>query len=110
MEKSTFVANLAVLRRRKILLIRLCLSLLWVILVAFMWLSKAQVGGGFRYGFRTAAILALGGAVYASLVAIGRLTRRLGLHCPQCDRSLGGPQSSNVVRSGSCFHCGADLF
>jgi hypothetical protein len=110
LEKPTFVTNLAVLRKRKILLIRLCLALLWVILVAFMWLSKAHVGAGFRYGFKTSAILALAGVVYASVAAIGRLTRSLGLNCPQCDRSLGGPQSANAVRSGTCFHCGADLF
>jgi hypothetical protein len=37
-------------------------------------------------------------------------TRRLGLHCPNCDRSLSGPLSRRVVESGNCSHCGAAIF
>jgi hypothetical protein len=48
--------------------------------------------------------------VYACISAIQRLTRRLGLHCPHCNRSLSGPLSHRVVESGNCSHCGAAIF
>lgn len=110
MEKTTFVTNLALLRKRKILLIRVALSLLWLTLVAFMWLSKAHVSDGFRHVFKTGAILLFGSVVYACVAAMGSMARRLGLHCPHCQRSLAGPNSQRAVDNGTCFHCGMNLF
>jgi len=110
LEKTTFVTNLTLLRKRKILLIRVALSLLWLTLVAMMWLSKAQVTDGFRNGFKTGAILLFGAVVYVCVAALGRMSRRLGLHCPHCQRSLTGPNSQRAVDNGTCFHCGMNLF
>jgi len=110
LDKSLFIENLARVRKRKVLLLRLSLSLLFVILAASMWLSKAQVTDGFRHGYKTVSILVFGLVVYACVAAIARMTRRLGLHCPHCQRSLAGPLSHRAVASDTCFHCGMGLF
>ena len=60
--------------------------------------------------FKTFALLGYGMVVYACVAAVQRMTRRLGLHCPHCNRSLSGPQSHRVVESGNCSHCGLAIF
>jgi len=110
LDKNLFIANLTLVRKRKILLIRLALSLLFLTLVASMWLSKAPVTAGFRQTFKTVSTLGFGMVVYACVAAIGRMTRRLGLHCPHCQRSLAGPLSHRAVSAETCFHCGGSLF
>jgi hypothetical protein len=110
MDKQTFVANLKTVKKRKILLMRVALSLLFVTLVASMWVTKAHPHDGVRTTFKTVSLLGFAMVVFACVSAIQRLTRRLGLHCPQCDRSLSGPLSHKVVDSGNCSHCGAALF
>ena len=110
MDKQVFVTNLETVKKRKILLIRVALSILFVTLVAAMWMSKAHPHDAVRTTFRTVSMLGYAMVVYACISAIQRLTRRLGLHCPHCNRSLSGPLSHRVVESGNCSHCGAAIF
>jgi hypothetical protein len=39
-----------------------------------------------------------------------KMSRRLNLHCPSCNRNLSGPMSQRVLASDQCFQCGMRLF
>ena len=110
MDKQAFVTNLEAVKQRKILLIRVALSILFVTLLASVWVTKVHPHDAVRTTFKTFSLLGYGMVVYACVTAIQRMTRRLGLHCPHCGRSLSGPQSHRAVDSGNCFHCGAAIF
>jgi len=110
MDKQAFVTNLEAVKKRKILLIRVALSILFVTLCTSMWMQKVHPNDGVRTTFKTFALLGYGIVVYACVAAVQRMTRRLGLHCPHCNRSLSGPQSHRVVESGNCSHCGLAIF
>jgi len=110
MDKQVFLTNLEAVKRRKILLLRIALSILFVTLVASVWVTKVHPHDGVRTTFKTFSLLGYGIVVYACVTAVQRMTRRLGLHCPHCDRSLSGPLSHRVVESGNCSHCGMAIF
>jgi len=110
MDKQVFVTNLGMVKKRKILLIRVALSILFVTLLTSVYMNKVHPHDAIRTTFRTFSLLGYGMVVYACISAIQRLTRRLGLHCPHCNRSLSGPLSHRVVESGNCSHCGAAIF
>jgi len=110
MDKQMFVTNLEVVKKRKILLIRVALSILFVTLVTSVWINKVHPHDGLRTTFKTFSMLGYGMVVYACVTAIQRMTRRLGLLCPYCKRSLSGPLSHRVVDSGNCSHCGMSIF
>jgi len=110
MDKDVFVTNLETVKKRKILLIRVALSILFVTLVASVWVGKVHPHDAVQTTFKTFSLLGYAVVVYACVAAVQRLTRRLGLHCPHCDRSLAGPQSHRVVASGNCSHCGMAVF
>jgi DNA-directed RNA polymerase subunit RPC12/RpoP len=103
MDKEVFVTRLEAVKKRKILMIRVALSILFVTLITSVWVGKA-------HPFKTFSLLGYGIVVYACVAAVQRLTRRLGLHCPHCGRSLSGPLSHRVVASGNCSHCGSAIF
>ena len=110
MDKQVFLQNLALDRRRKILLIRIGLSLLFVTLCTSMWLSKTRTSPHAMLMFKGIAIAGFAAMAYAFIVMIQNLSRRLGLHCPSCHRNLSGPQSHKVISSDRCFQCGMKLF
>ena len=110
MDKQTFVDNLETAKKRKILLLRIALSFLFVILVASMWIGKTHPHDAVRPAFKTFSILGFMAVVYLCVSAAQRLTRRLGLHCPHCSRSLAGPMSRQAVASETCTHCGMRIF
>ena len=110
MDKQIFVTNLALLKKRKILVIRIALSILFVTLLTSVYMNKVHPDDAIRSSFRTFSLIGYGIVVYTCISAIQRLTRRLGLLCPQCNRSLSGPQSHRVVQSGNCNRCGAAIF
>ena len=110
MDKQLFIANLATVRRRKILLIRVVLSILFVLLVASMWLNKTHPHDRIHATFKTASSAGFLIVVFLAMTSMQRLTRRLGLHCPHCNRSLSGPLSHRAVTEETCFHCGRPLF
>jgi hypothetical protein len=110
MDKEAFVTNLEAVKKRKILLIRVALSILFVTLVASVWVGKAHPHDAVQTTFKTFSMLGYSMVVYACISAVQRMTRRLGLHCPHCDKSLSGPQSHRVVASGNCSHCGMAVF
>jgi L-lactate permease len=110
MDKQLFVTNLEAVKQRKILLIRVALSILFVTLLTSVYMNKVHPHDAVRTTFKTFSLLGYGIVVYACVTAIQRMTKRLGLHCPHCGRSLSGPQSHRAVESGSCFHCGAAIF
>jgi hypothetical protein len=110
MDKQLFVTNLEAVKKRKILLIRIALSVLFIILVGNMWLSKTHPHDGVLSTFKTVSILGYMIVVFVCVTAMQRLTKRKGLHCPHCNRSLSGPQSHRVVDSETCIHCGNRIF
>jgi DNA-directed RNA polymerase subunit RPC12/RpoP len=110
MDKDVFVANLKTVKERKILLLRVALSILFVTLVASVWVGKAHPHDAVQTTFKTFSMLGYAIVVYACVAAVQRMTRRLGLHCPHCGRSLSGPLSHRVVDSGNCSHCGSAIF
>jgi len=110
MDKEAFVSNLEAVKKRKILLIRVALSILFVTLVTSVWVGKVHPHDAVQTTFKTISMLGYAMVVYACIAAVQRMTRRLGLHCPHCDKSLSGPQSHRVVASGNCSHCGMAVF
>jgi hypothetical protein len=72
--------------------------------------GKVHPDDGVRTVFKTFSLLGYALVVFACVTAVQRLTRRLGLHCPHCGRSLSGPMSHRVVDSGNCSHCGMAIF
>ena len=110
MDKPEFVANLNQVKQRKVLLLRIGLSLLFVTICGWMWLSKTAPGSSTLHGFKTIAIAVFAALAYGFLTHLQKLSRRLGLHCPSCNRNLSGPLSHKVVESGNCFQCGTKLF
>ena len=110
MDKEVFVTRLEAVKKRKILMIRVALSILFVTLLTSVWVGKAHPHDSVHTTFKTFSLLGYGIVVYACVAAVQRLTRRLGLHCPHCGRSLSGPLSHRVVASGNCSHCGSAIF
>ena len=110
MDKQTFIQNLALVRRRKLLLIRIGASLLFVTLCTAMWLSKTSMSPHGLLLFKGLAIAGFAALVYSFIVMLQNMSRRLGLHCPSCHRNLSGPLSHKVLSSDQCFQCGMKLF
>jgi len=110
MDKQVFLQNLALVRRRKILLIRIGLSLLFITLCTSMWLSKTHISPRGLLIFKGIAIAGFAAMAYFFITMLQGLSQRLGLHCPNCHRNLSGPQSHKVVASDQCFQCGMKLF
>lgn len=110
MDKQDFLQNLEQIRRRKILLIRIGASLLFLTLCTAMWLTKTTISPKGMLWFKGTAIAAFAVLVYAFLSMLQNMSRRLGLHCPNCNRNLSGPQSHRVIASEQCFQCGMKLF
>jgi len=110
MDRQNFTDNLEAVKRRKILLIRVALSFLFILLVSSMWMAKAHPHDAIRSLFKTAGIMAFGAVVYACVASIQAMARRLGLHCPHCGRNLSGLPGQRALASGTCFHCGQNLF
>jgi hypothetical protein len=110
MDKQLFIDNLETVKRRKILLIRLSLSFLFIILVTSMWMSKAHPHDGLQSAFKTASMFGFMIVVYACVASIQRLGKRLGLHCPHCQRNLSGLPGQQSAASETCVHCGQRIF
>jgi len=91
-------------------MIRVALSILFVLLVAAMYVNKVHPHDGIRTVFRAVCLLGYPGVVYLCIASVQRQNRRLGLHCPHCGRSLSGPLSHSVAASGNCMHCGDIVF
>jgi hypothetical protein len=109
-DKQVFIQNLEQVKRRKILLIRIGLSLLFVTLIASMWLSKTKTSPSVMLTFKMVAIAFFAGLAYSFISMIQKMSRRLNLYCPNCNRSLSGPVSHKVLSSDQCFQCGMKLF
>lgn len=110
MDKDVLVSNLAAVKKRKILMIRVALSILFVTLVTSVWVGKVHPHDGVQTGFKIVSTLGFALVVFLCVSAVRRLTRRLGLLCPHCGRALSGPLSHRVVESGNCSHCGLAIF
>jgi hypothetical protein len=110
MDKQTFIQNLAQLRRRKILFIRIGASLLFITLCTAMGLTKTSLSPQGLLIFKVVAIAGFAALVYSFIVMLQNMSRRLGLHCPSCNRNLSGPLSHKVISSDQCFQCGMKLF
>ena len=110
MDKQTFIQNLAQVRRRKILLIRIGMSLLFITLGTSMWLTRTRISPSGMLTFKGIAIAGFAGLVFWFITMLQNMGRRLGLHCPNCNRNLSGPQSQRVLASEQCFQCGMKLF
>ncbi|MDR3669441.1 MAG: hypothetical protein P4L36_01270 [Holophaga sp.] len=110
MDKDVLITNLAAVKKRKILMMRVALSILFVTLIASAWVGKVHPHDGVHTTFKTLSLFGYALVVYACVSAVQRMTRRLGLLCPHCGRSLSGPQSHRVVDSGNCSHCGLAIF
>jgi hypothetical protein len=110
MDKQVFLQNLELVRRRKALYIRLGASLLFITLCTSMWLTKTSISPRGFLLFKGAAIACFAALAYGFITRIQKLCKRLGLHCPGCNRNLSGPQSPRVLASGQCHQCGMKLF
>ena len=108
MDRQEFIQNLERVKRRKILLIRLGASLLFVTLCSSMWLSKTHPSA--LGMFKMVAIAIFAAMAYTFITTTQSLSRRLGLHCPGCGRNLSGPMSHKVLSTDQCFQCGMKLF
>jgi len=109
-DKQIFIDHLTTARKLKALLIRISLSLLFITLVASMWITKTQASGSLRQNFKTFSTVVIALVVYVCITIMQRTTRRLGLMCPHCNRPLSGAMSHKTVASGTCYHCGMDVF
>jgi len=110
MEKQVFITNLNAVKKRKILLLRIALSILFVTLICSVYVNKMHPHDGLMSTFKTFTLLGYAIVVYACVTAYQRIARRLGLHCPHCGRNLAGSQSGRVVETGNCSHCGLAIF
>lgn len=110
MDKQTFIQNLELVRRRKVLLLRIGLSLLFITLCTSMWLTKTSITPRGMLIFKGVAIAGFAGLAYTFISMLQNMSRRLGLYCPGCNRNLSGPLSHKVLSSDQCFQCGMKLF
>lgn len=110
MEKQAFLQNLLQVRRKKILFIRIGMSLLFITLCTAMWLTKTSISRNGMLLFKGIAIAGLAALAYTFVSRLQKMTKRLGLHCPNCNRNLSGPMSHKVISSEQCFQCGMKLF
>ena len=110
MDKQTFIQNLAQAKRRKILLLRIGLSLLFITLCTSIYLTKTHTSPEGMWIFKAIVIAVLALVAYTFVSMIQNMCRRLGLYCPNCKRNLSGPLSGKVLASDSCFQCGTKLF
>jgi len=110
MDKQAFIQNLDLVKRRKILFIRIGMSLLFITLCTSMWLTKTTISPRDFLLFKGIAIAGFAALAYTFISRIQRMSRHLGLHCPSCNRNLSGPQSHRVLASDQCFQCGMKLF
>jgi uncharacterized membrane protein len=86
------------------------MSLLFITLCTAMWLTKTRISPNGMLIFKGIAVAGLAGLVYAFITMLQNMSRRLGLHCPNCNRNLSGPQCRRVLASDQCFQCGMKLF
>lgn len=110
MDKQVFIRNLDTIKRRKVLLIRVGMSLLFITLCTAMWLTKTTITPRGMLTFKMVAIAVFGALAYAFVAMIQRLARRLDMYCPNCGRNLSGPLSHKVLANDQCFQCGMRLF
>jgi len=110
MDKQLFIQNLDLVKRKKILYIRVGMSLLFVTLCTAMWLSKTTLSPREFLTFKGVAIAGFAALAYVLISRIQGLSKSLGLHCPNCSRNLSGPQSHRVLATDQCFQCGMKLF
>jgi hypothetical protein len=110
MDKQVFIENLTQFRRRKILMIRIGASLLFITLSTSMWLSTTSISPHGMQLFKWTAIAGFAALMYTFIVKLQNMSKRLDLHCPHCDRNLSGPLSQKVLSTDQCFQCGAKLF
>jgi hypothetical protein len=110
LDRQVFTQNLYLAKRRKILLLRIGLSLLFITLCTTMWLSKTKITPHAMLVYKTIAIAFFAALAYAFISMVQKMVRRLELHCPNCNRNLSGPMSHQVIESGQCFQCGMKLF
>lgn len=110
MDKQVFLQNLLQLQRRKVLLMRIGLSLLFVTLIASVWLKKHHIDPQSLLIYKSIAIGVFAAMAYAFVTVIQSMARRLGLNCPKCGKNLSGPLANKVLSSEQCFRCGTRLF
>ncbi len=110
MDRQLFTNNLQLAKRRKILLLRIGLSLLFITLCTSMWLSKTPITPRSMLVFKVGAIAFFAGLAYTFITMIQKFCRRLDLYCPNCNRNLSGPMSHKTLESGECYQCGMRLF
>jgi hypothetical protein len=110
MDKQVFIQHLNMMNRRKILLIRIGMSLLFLTLCTFMWLTKSGISPRSMFIFKATATAFFAGLVFTFITMLQKMSRRLNLHCPSCNRNLSGPMSQRVLASDQCFQCGMRLF
>lgn len=109
MDRQVFTQNLQTAQRRKILLLRIGLSCLFVAICATMWLSKTAITPRGMLLFKGGLIAFFGGLAYVLITLVQKTCRRLDLYCPNCNRNLSGPLRHKVLDSGECFQCGMKL-
>ncbi|HWQ10060.1 MAG TPA: hypothetical protein VN436_13160 [Holophaga sp.] len=110
MDKQVFTANLIQLQRRKVLLMRIGLSLLFVTIISSAWMRKNHVDQQTMLIYKSIAIGVFAAMAYAFVTVIQNMARRLGLNCPKCGKNLSGPLANKVLSSDQCFRCGTRLF
>jgi hypothetical protein len=110
LDKPTFVANLAFVKKRKILLYRIALGVLFVILATSMWLTKTHPGSTVMTAYRVGSTAVFGTLVFVFMSMVQRMNRAMGMHCPHCDRNLSGPAGRRAVETDTCAFCGNPLF
>lgn len=110
MDRQVFTQNLQQAKRRKVLLLRIGLSCLFIAICTYMWLSKTAITPRTMLLFKVGTIAFLAGLAYLFITMVQSLCRRLELHCPNCQRNLSGPLSHKTLESGHCFQCGMKLF
>jgi hypothetical protein len=108
--RADFVGRLDRLNRRKILLLRVALSCLFVLLLTSMWMTKAHPHDTVHSAFKAVSTLGFMAVVYACLASLQRLGRSLGLYCPHCGGRLTGVLGRKAALAEACVHCGQSLF
>lgn len=110
MDRQVFTQNLQTAMRKKILLLRIGLSCLFVAICVTMWLSKTSITPRGMLLFKGGLIVFFAGLVYALVTLVQKTCRRLDLYCPSCNRNLSGPVRQKILDSGLCSQCGMKLF
>ena len=108
--RADFVGRLDRLNRRKILLLRVALSCLFVLLVTSMWMTKAHPHDTVHSVFKVLSALGFMVVVYVCVASLQRLGRRLGLYCPHCGGRLTGVLGRRAAAAEACVHCRQNLF